>query len=294
MRRSLAVQLIATLLLTGSVWAVEVKTATLLGSYAWRHNADWFGGFSALHISDRGRGMVALSDRSTLVTARIDRDGDQIVEVKILDHWPVLSSTGRALPGYTGDSEGIAIGPDGSYFISFEGVHRVAYYSGPDGKARVLPRPKAFDRLDGNGSFEALAIDDQGRLYALTEKSRTADGHIPVYRWNGQAWATPFVLPQRGRFLPVAADFGPDGHLYVLERSLSLIGFRSRLRRWQIVGDEPRAEEILFETGTGAHDNLEGLSVWRDDQGRLRATMISDDNFMALQRTELVEYLLPD
>ena len=53
-------------------------------------------------------------------------------------------------------------------------------------------------------------------------------------------------------------------------------------------------EEIVFETGTGTHDNLEGLSVWRDDQGRLRATMISDDNFLALQRTELVEYLLPD
>ncbi len=294
MHRRLAVQLIATLVLAGPLRAAEGPAATHLGSFTWTNGSDWFGGFSAIHLSENGRKLIALSDRAVLVTARIDRDGDRISEVKILGHWPVLSSTGRALPGYTGDSEGLAVAPDESFYISFEGVHRVARYLGPGGAARVLPRPKAFDGLEGNGSFEGLAIDNQGRLYTLPEKNRTAEGHIPVYRWNGQAWSTPFVLPRRGRFLPVSADFGPDGRLYVLERAVSLTGFRSRLRRWQINADTPMSEETLFETGTGTHDNLEGLSVWRDGQGRLRATMISDDNFLALQRTELVEYLLPE
>ncbi len=294
MRRGFAIQLIAALLLAGSVWAVVVKTASQLDSFVWRHNAEWFGGFSALHVSENGRHMIAVSDRSVLVTARIDRDGDRITDIRIVGHWPLLSSTGRIMPGHAGDSEGLAVTPEGDFFISFEGVHRVAYYPAPGTKARVLPRPAAFDELDRNGSFEALAIDDQGWLYTLTEKSRTAHGDIPVYRWNGRSWSTPFVLPQRDGFLPVAADFGPEGRFYVLERSVSLTGFRSRLRRWRIDGDDPVAEEILFETGTGAHDNLEGLSIWRDDLGRLRATMISDDNFLALQRTELVEYLLPD
>lgn len=289
-----AIQLIAALLLGGSAWAVEVKTATHLGSVAWRHNADWFGGFSAIQISQDGRHATVLSDRATLITARIERDGHRIIDVQILGHWPVLSSKGRILPGYVGDSEGIAFSPDGSFFISFEGVHRVAQYQAPGTKARVLLRPKAFETLDGNGSFEGLAIDDLGRLYTLPEKTRTAQGYIPVYRWDGSAWSTPFVLPQRGRFLPVSADFGPDGRFYVLERAVSVTGFRSRLRRWQLREDAPSAEEILFETGIGAHDNLEGLSVWRDRQGRLRATMVSDDNFLAIQRTELVEYLLPD
>ncbi len=294
MRRSSAVQLIAAILLAGSVGAVEVKTATRLGSHAWRHGADWFGGFSAIHISENGEHLVAVSDRSRFVSARIQRDGDQIRGVEILGQWPILSSRGHALRGRAGDSEGIAAAPDGGFYISFEGVHRVAHYPAPGTNARVLPRPKAFRDLDRNGSFEALAIDDQGRLYTLTEKSRTAQGDIPVYRWDGSRWTTPFVLPQRGKFLPVAADFGPDGRFYVLERAVSLAGFRSRLRRWRIDADQPVAEEFLFETGTGAHDNLEGLSVWQDGQGRLRATMISDDNFLALQRTELVEYLLPD
>ncbi|MES0862185.1 esterase-like activity of phytase family protein [Ruegeria sp. SCPT10] len=294
MRRRFIVKLIAACLCAGSVGAVEVKTAAQLGSYVWRDNAEWFGGFSAIHVSDKGRHLTVLSDRATLMTARVERDGDQVSDIRILGHWPVLSSTGRIMLGYAGDSEGIAMAPDGGFYISFEGVHRIAYYPAPGTNARVLPRPNAFDNLERNGSFEGLAIDDTGRLYTLTEKSRTVDGDIPVYRWDGQAWSTPFVLQQRGQFQPVAADFGPDGRFYVLERTASITGFRSRLRRWDVSGDTPEAEEILFETSKGTHDNLEGLSVWRDDQGRLRATMISDDNFLALQQTELVEYLLPD
>ena len=65
-------------------------------------------------------------------------------------------------------------------------------------------------------------------------------------------------------------------------------------RRWTITADGPMNEESLLETATGTHDNLEGVAIWRDNQGRLRATMVSDDNFFALQRTELVEYALPD
>ncbi|MGV6804641.1 MAG: esterase-like activity of phytase family protein [Ruegeria sp.] len=294
MRRSIAVQLIAALFLAGPVLGVETKSATLSGSFEWRRDSDWFGGFSAIHMSEDGSRMWALSDRAVLVSADIDRQGDAVTGVRIINHWPVLSSRGRIMPGASGDSEGLAQAPDGSFYISFEGVHRVAHYTAPWANARVLPRPKAFDGLDGNGSFEGLAIDKESRLYTLPEKSRTADGDIPVYRWNGQTWSTPFALPQRDRFLPVGADFGPDGQLYLLERAVSLVGFRSRLRRWRLEDDAPTGEEILFETGTGFHDNLEGLSVWRDKQGRLRATMISDDNFLVLQRTELVEYLLPD
>ena len=238
--------------------------------------------------------LAGVGDRARLVTARIIRDKDKITDVRILGQWRLLSSTGRELSGRAGDSEGLAVAPDGSLFISFEGVHRVARYTTPNARARVLPRPKVFDTLARNGSFEGLAMDGRGWLYTLPERNRTTDGQIPVYRWNMQSWSTPFTLPARDKFLPVAADFGPDGRFYVLERKVSLTGFRSRLRRWRIENDSPTAEETLFETETGAHDNLEGLSVWRDAQGRLRATMISDDNFLALLRTELVEYLLPD
>ena len=41
-------------------------------------------------------------------------------------------------------------------------------------------------------------------------------------------------------------------------------------------------------------DSLEGLSVWRDANGRLTATMIADNNFSFFLRNQIVEYRLPD
>jgi len=93
----------------------------------------------------------------------------------------------------------------------------------------------------------------------------------------------------------VAADFGPDGRLYVLERQFrGLMGFASRVRRFRLGMDRLLAEETLLETAVGLHDNLEGLSVWRDAGGALRLTMIADDNFSFFQRTEIVEYRVAD
>ncbi len=78
-----------------------------------------------------------------------------------------------------------------------------------------------------------------------------------------------------GPFLIVGADIGPDGRLYMLERDFAGIGFRSRIRRFDLDGGN---EETMLETGLRTHDNLEGISVWQDAQG-LRLTLISDDNF---------------
>ncbi|MCE8507415.1 esterase-like activity of phytase family protein [Ruegeria pomeroyi] len=294
MRLRLAFAIAAALVLSGPGLAVDRGEAQHLGSFTWRGTQPWFGGFSAIEMTPDGMGMTVLSDRATILTARLRRDGDQISGVEIDTVHKVRSSKNKVLKGRVGDSEGLAIGPDGVIYISFEGVARVARYTRPDGRAEVLPRPDAFRHMARNGAFEGLAMDARGRLYTLPESSRAGDGSIPVYRWDGRAWSTAFHLEQRGDFLPVAADFGPDGRLYVLERDTGAIGFRSRLRRWNVTANGVAGEETLFQSRISSHDNLEGLSVWRDGQGRLRATMVSDDNFLVLQRTELVEYLLPD
>ena len=52
-------------------------------------------------------------------------------------------------------------------------------------------------------------------------------------------------------------------------------------------------DQILLETRPLQYDNLEGISVWDDGVG-MRITMISDDNFLFVQRTEIVEYRLRD
>ncbi|MGR3615550.1 MAG: esterase-like activity of phytase family protein, partial [Paracoccaceae bacterium] len=251
--------------------------------------------FSAMALSDDGRHAWVLNDRAFLMEAIIERDNGRITGITPLTGLQRLrASTGKQLAGRAGDSEGIALKPGGGFYVSFEGgVARVAFHANVGAKSQVLPRPKAFEKMASNGAFEALAIDRRRRLYTMPETARDKDGNIPVYIWNGSRWHQPFSLPTRNRFKPVSADFGPDGRLYLLERDFGLIGFKSRLRRWDLVNGLPRNEQILLTTGYGRFDNLEALSVWRNGNGRLVATMLSDDNFKSFQSTEFVEYLLP-
>lgn len=268
--------------------------AKYLGSYQWQIDKDWFGGFSGIELSADGQSMTLISDRTKILNARIDRKNSQIVAIYPSRPQHLKSSTGARLKGKIADSEGLAIAPDGTIYISFEGIHRVSQYAAPGSIAKPLHRPKAFLDMPLNGSLEALAIDPLGQLYTLPEHDPDGSGNIPIYRWSGGKWTNPFSLPSKGIFRPVGADFGPDGRFYLLERSFSIMGFRSRLRRWDFTQTAALNEVTLLQTPYFTHDNLEGLSIWRDSTGRLRATMISDDNFMFFQRTELVEYALPE
>lgn len=292
MRLGPAVGLTAALLVASA--AAGDPAARYLDSYAWQIDAPWFGGFSGLELSADGREMTTISDRGFLVTARIIRTEGRIIRIENVRATRLRSSTGAAVTGRIADAEGLAVAPDGTICISYEGVHRVACHASRKAAALVLDRPPAFRDLPRNGGFEALAIDSRGRLFTLPEDAPDPDGTIPVYRWDGSGWSQPFGLPQRGRFLPVGADFGPDGRFYLLERAVGFVGFRTRLRRWEISGDAPANEVTLLETFTGTHDNLEGVSIWRDSNGTLHASLIADDNFLFFQRTEIVDYTLPE
>ena len=72
-----------------------------------------------------------------------------------------------------------------------------------------------------------------------------------------------------------------------------LAGFATRVRRFDLNSDSLTGEVELLRSTAGAYDNLEGISVWQTDAG-LRMTLVSDDNFNFFQRTELVEFALPD
>ncbi|MGR3552758.1 esterase-like activity of phytase family protein [Paracoccus sp. (in: a-proteobacteria)] len=291
-RRALGA-ILSVLLITAGAPAPAV-TLDYIGTYVWSGTEDSFGGFSGLEISADGSGFNALSDRAWLYWGSVERDAQgRIRGMNVAGRAHLKDSKGQPLkPGYLGDSEGLAIARDSSIWVSFEGLDRIASYADPDAPATRRPLPPKLPDFRTNSGMEALAVRDDGLLVAIVERSSRKDRPFPVLGLRDGKWNRLGTIRRDPRWLMTGADFGPDGMLYILERDFrGLFGFVSRVRRMRLTAEGPKDEEILLTTRPLQYDNLEGISVWDDGQG-IRLTMISDDNFLIVQRTELVEYRL--
>lgn len=283
--------------LAGAGPAVEAPgpVAELFGTYDWSEHDPMFGGMSAIDVEADGIGFIALSDRGAILSARFIRDADgRIVGVKADPIRPLRGRGEDPLPKPRADSEGLAVAPDGTIYVSFEIAPRVLRYDALHGSATFLPIPRDFNRMRANGALEALAIAPDGALYTLPEVTVRRDGAYPVYRFRDGRWDQPFLLPPQGDYRPVSADFGPDGRLYLLLRSFGVRGFATKVQRFTVTGNTIDEGETLIDTRRNTFGNLEGLSVWRDAGGQLRITMIADDNFHSFLATQIVEFTVPD
>lgn len=263
-----------------------------LGAHVWQASDADFGGFSGLEMSDDGARYWALSDRGTIRWGSVERDAQgRIAQLTTAGTARLQDSKGGKLqPGYLGDAEGLAIDARGRMFVSFEGLDRVARFDDPDQPATPLPKAPPFASLRRNAGLEALAVTPAGDLLVIPEDWAETDPGFPVWRFRDGAWSTAYRLPRDPRWAPVGADVGPDGKLYVLERDFrGLMGFASRVRRYAMTDDALGPPELLIQSVPMQYDNLEGIAVWADAQG-IRITLISDDNFLFVQRNELVEF----
>ncbi len=292
--------LAAAVLLTVPMVAKDpVPAITPLSEYVWTNPGDGlFGGFSAIEMSTDGQSFAAISDAGAFVRGRFVRDaGGKITAVRPDSSTARLrDEMGDILDKDHNDTEGLALMADGTAFVSSEGPARVLRYGTLGGKATALPVPGEFRGMQRNSALEALAVGADGTVYTLPERSGRIDRPFPVFRFRDGTWDQPFAVPRDGTLLPVGADIGPDGRLYVLEREfLGVAGFRMRLRSFVVTDTALTDERHLVETETGRHGNLEGVSIWRNAGGHLVATMISDDNYKWFLATEIVEYDLgPD
>lgn len=274
--------------------ALPGDLATYVGSYVWHRPGANFGGFSGLELSVDGRHFVSQTDKGDIVLGTLTRNAaGAVTAVRAGPLVALRGPDGGVLRDTRRDAEGLAVSASGRIYVSFEGIQRVLEYDRPGGTAKELPRAPAFLDMPVNGSLEALAIDRDGALYTMPEAGRIGQP-IPVFRYAGGHWTRAFSITRPDEFRPVGADFGPDGNLYLLERRfLGLFGFATRVIRLNI-GPEgrPVSADTLFQSTAGQFDNLEGLAVWADSKGRIRLTMISDDNFFFLQRTQFVDYIV--
>ena len=274
----------ATILLAGGPTSAET---TLLGRYVIPSENKTYGGFSAIQIGDNGRTMTAISDRGGFTLGTITRNPDGSIADIAVTRPIEINTRASADAGAINDAEGLAIADDGTIYVSFEGDHRIGRFQSPTAPEENVPSAAEFETFSGNSGLEALAIDADGTLFAIPERTRRRRDPFPVYRFREGRWDIPYEIPRTGDLLMVGADFGPDGRLYVLEREVISIGFYTRVRRIDLT---THTAEVVLQTGLGVHGNMEGISVWQNDAGETIMTLIADDNYRRILNNEIAEY----
>lgn len=270
----------------------ETEGVQLPSELTWTGVDPRVGGLSALVLRDGGMSALALSDSGWMLNLEVERVDGRPVGVTVSKITNLVVEHASQDP--VNDSEGMALGQDGSVFVSYERHHMVARFVPDQGTSAVILPADAFRDLGKNTGLEALAIDAKGQLFTLPERPLSKSQGFPVWRWDGSDWIQIFHLPARDGFWAVSAEFGPDGRFYLLERRLTFLGFQSRLRRWEIEDTQLRDETVLLTTPAGRFGNLEGVSLWRDETDAVRASLISDNNYWPLMRMQLVEFVLTE
>lgn len=175
LRRSLLALIASLVPLTG-----QAESARYLGSFVWTSADERFGGFSGLDISEDGRHFYALSDRANLFSGTLTRTENGAVSAAQIDTIQRLKSNdGIALGVIKGDSEGFALAPNGTAYVSFEGKHRVAKLSLANGQTVDLKGHPDFAKMQANSSLEAIAVDASGAIFTLPERSGAMERPFP-------------------------------------------------------------------------------------------------------------------
>lgn len=259
----------------------------------WSMPLEHFGGWSGIDTGPDGREFVAISDRGSIAFGSLERENGRLSGISVRTIGPIGSDMGPWSTSFAQDTEGVSLQADGALVISHEGFARILRHHAPAPPERIL-QPLAFQQMLANRSLEAVAVTPEGLILTLPEIPDDARSY-PVFTHDGERWDQPFSLARDGWWRAVGADIGPDGRLYLLERQFLWIGFNTRIRRFDLSAPErPLRGETLYHSPLWRHGNLEGMGIWQDSSGRMRAIMVSDDNFLPFLPTEIVEVLLPE
>lgn len=252
-----------------------------------------FGGLSGLWIAPDGKRLIAASDRGTLWLAEPEHADDgtllglagwRAIEPGVTDGDP----TGRKR-----DAEALAV-VGGDLVIAYEGAHRLrrVLRAAPANRATPLPTPPDLSEPHNRGIETLVALED-GALLAIAEGVRTPSGDLAAWLMEEDRTSSLAYAPAAG-FAPTGAD-RLDDTIYVLERRFSLLeGLAARVVALDAAEVRPGARLVGRELGIlrppAISENFEGIAARRAPDGGVLLYLLSDDNFMPLLRSLLLQF----
>lgn len=270
---------------------------TLIGGWELDSENSDFGGFSALHVMGKGR-LLALSDAAVLAgftigTTRIARDSFVA---------PLPVRKGERSFKKDQDSESLTHDPvSGRFWISFEQRHGIRRYAPAFSRAEATGRPAIMAGWPENGGAEAVVRRRDGSFVVFSESRSIRPGVTVGVIFDSDpaepgARARRFSYqPPKGYRITDAAEL-PDGRLITLHRRFNFLeGVSARIGVVEAGAIVPGAWVKPRIIATLAPplpvDNMEGIAAERE-AGQTVIWMISDDNYVAIQRSLLLKFVL--
>ena len=233
-----------------------------------------FGGFSGLAFDN---GLIALTDRGAVARFHRSPAGWTVM----MDDLPDGPDSGRFRANR--DSEALLADPRGrGWWVSFEHANQLWLYD-PDFD-RPLERIRfGRYRWPANAGIEGLTAEGGGLLLFI-------EGGKKVFRSRGSRLDAEPVVGKQMRFSEATAL--PGKRFLAVERSLSLLGFRTRLA---LLEERDGRFEVIrtIPLGVGRLDNVEGMAIEARPDGGQRLWLMTDDNFQPALRTLLVALDVP-
>ncbi|MEL6792174.1 MAG: esterase-like activity of phytase family protein [Pseudomonadota bacterium] len=269
-----------------------------LGPLEWRGGVSmqWrdpsMGGYSGLHISSDGARLTAIG-RNGWLQGRLAYDANgALTTIEDIARAPLLGPDGRPLAD-DDDKDAEALAADGSGFIvGYETRNRIARHADPSAAAEPVAIPEAvLTGVPDWGGFSALATLPDGRLIALTEGARDAEG---VRGWI--EGAGPFWLRSDGDWLPVGMTCLPEA-CFILEIAQTETGRFDHARISSTATGGVAASAIIETVPFGElrppayWEKIEAIAVRRGANGDALLYLMSDSR--GSWPTDVLMFALP-
>jgi hypothetical protein len=269
----------------------------LMGGWVLSSKDPAFGGLSGL-LTD-GHNFTAVSDLGLLVRFSLD-DAGRVSKARID---PLPRGCARNDLKSDRDSESITGDPArGHIWIGFEWNNAICRAATAGVSAEGVAKPTQMRGWERTTGPEAMVRLADGRFLVIEERPKSGAFSGPALLFPGDP-ITPGTRAQElvyqdpvPYFRPTDAAQLPDGRILVLHRNFKPpFRFRAKLAILDPLPahpDKPLFGRVIASLDEkGLTDNFEGVAVSQAD-GHTYIWLVSDDNYLWLQRTYLLKFEL--